>query len=284
VLKGKKTLADPATGSTGGAIGIGQYEVRPVDQAVGFASFAAGGVQRDAYVVAKVTDSEGKVLLQNNGSAGKQVMPPDVAHDVTYALEGVAAWSKRALQGNRPVASKTGTQGQNGSAVNDTDAWMVGYTPSISAAVWMGSDKGNDAIKTAAGKPIYGAGLPGQIWQQFMNTVLKGAPVEKLPTSPVITGDTGTPINPVVVTPTATATSSAPSTQTQAPTSAAATTTPPAPVATTSSAPTTTAPSDTSSPASVGGGLGGVTLPGSGRSSGSKTKGSGGGGGATPTP
>ncbi len=54
------------------------------------------------------------------------------------------------------MASKTGTQGQQDSTVNSTDAWMVGYTPSISTAVWMGSDD-NSAIETAAGAPIFGA-------------------------------------------------------------------------------------------------------------------------------
>ena len=83
-----------------------------------------------------MTDSEGKVLVQNGGSPGDQVMPPDVAHDVTYALTGVAAWSHDALAGGRPSASKTGTQNKAGSTVDNTDAWMVGYTPSISSSVW----------------------------------------------------------------------------------------------------------------------------------------------------
>jgi membrane peptidoglycan carboxypeptidase len=238
LLAGKKTLADAQAGTTGGAIGIGQYEMRTIDQAVGFATFASGGIHRDPYFVAKVTDSTGKSLLTNAGSAGEQVVPSDVAHDVTYALTGVAAWSHDALAGNRPVASKTGTQGQEGSPINDTDAWMVGYTPSISAAVWMGSDKGNDAIVNALGHPIYGSGLPGQIWKQFMDAFLKGKPVEKLPDSPLIKGDTGHPVNPV-------ATKSAP-----VPTHAAEPTKAPAPT-TTTAAPTTTTPATTSTATST---------------------------------
>jgi membrane peptidoglycan carboxypeptidase len=230
LLKGQKTLTQG--GKTGASIGIGQYEVRPIDQAVGFATFAAGGIHRDPYFVAKVTDSQGKVLVTNNGETGKQVMSGDVAHDVTFALEGVAAWSHDSLAGNRPVASKTGTQGLQGSTTQDTDAWMVGYTPSISSAVWMGQDKGNQPITTAAGKPIYGAGLPGAIWKTFMNTILKGTPVEKLPSSPTITGDLGHPYTPVPTpspTPTAAPTSQAPATQQAAPTTAAPTTSAPTP-------------------------------------------------------
>jgi membrane peptidoglycan carboxypeptidase len=247
VLQGKKTLAQD--GATGGAIGIGQYEMRTIDQAVGFATFASGGIHRAPHFVAKVTDSTGKVLLQNNGEAGEQVVPGDVAHDVTYGLTDVAAYSHRSLQGNRPVASKTGTQGKEGSTVDDTDAWMVGYTPSISASVWMGSDQGNAAIRTAGGAPIYGAGLPGQIWQQFMNTVLKGAPVEQLPTSPIIKGDAGHPLHPVQTaapTPTAVPTTAAPATTEAPATSRAPVTTTQAPVT------TTTAPTPTKTSVSPG--------------------------------
>ena len=59
------TVLANTDGVTGGAIGIGEYEMRPIDQAVGFATFASGGIQRDPYFVARVTDSEGTVLLDN---------------------------------------------------------------------------------------------------------------------------------------------------------------------------------------------------------------------------
>jgi len=207
-LVGKTTLADPETGVTGSAIGIGQYEMRPIDQAVGFATFAAGGVHRESYFVAKVTDADGNQLLGPPADEGEQVIPADVANDVTVATEGVAQYSKRALDGGREVASKTGTQGID--RVNNSDAWMVGYTPSISTAVWMGTD-GYDAIIDASGRIIYGSGLPGAIWQQFMNNVLAGTPKENLPDKALIQGDTGEGVTePTTEAPTS---SAAPTTQ-----------------------------------------------------------------------
>jgi membrane peptidoglycan carboxypeptidase len=188
ILDGDNTLADPKTGGTGSGIGIGQYEMRPIDQAVGFSTFAAGGVQRDPYFVAKVTDSSGSVLLENAGDAGEQVIAPNVANDVTFAIEDVAQYSRRALAGGREVASKTGTVGS--SDEDNSDAWMVGYTPSISTAVWMGTD-GYQPIVNAQDRIIYGSGLPGAIWQDFMNSVLAGTPKEKLPDKAQIKGDTG---------------------------------------------------------------------------------------------
>ena len=189
LLLGKPTLANPETGNIGSSIGIGEYEMRTVDQAHGFATFAAGGIERDPYFVAKVADTSGAVLLEYAGDPGEQVIDADVANDVTFALKDVASYSRRALDGGREVASKTGTQGLN--AEDNSDAWMVGYTPSLSTAVWMGNDNPNDPIRNAGGDIIYGSGLPGAIWQEFMNTALAGAPEEELPGEPTIEGDTG---------------------------------------------------------------------------------------------
>ena len=187
-LDGDTTLADPETGGTDSWLGIGQYEMRPIDQAVGFATFASGGIHRDPYFVAKVADNAGAVLLENAPDPGEQVMSADVANDVTFAIKGVAAYSKRALADGREVASKTGTVGS--SDEDNSDAWMVGYTPSLSTAVWMGND-GNAPIVDVRGRIIYGSGLPGAIWQQFMNTVLAGTPKEDLPDKASFQGDSG---------------------------------------------------------------------------------------------
>ncbi|PRY38555.1 membrane peptidoglycan carboxypeptidase [Geodermatophilus tzadiensis] len=234
-LEGSTTLAN-ADGFTGSAIGIGEYEMRPIDQAVGFATFANGGQHRDPYFVSRVTDTEGAVLLEYGGESGEQVLRTEVANDVTFALEGVAQYSRRALDGGREVASKTGTQGLN--ADDNSDAWMVGYTPSISAAVWMGTDA-REPIVNSDEAIIYGSGLPGAIWQQFMDTVLEGTPEEDLPDSPRIRGDTG---NGVPAPETAAPTTTAPPTQAPPTTEAPVTTEAPPPPPTTEAPVTTEAP------------------------------------------
>ncbi|SCX59038.1 Membrane carboxypeptidase (penicillin-binding protein) [Klenkia marina] len=260
-LAGAKTLAN-SEGFTGSAIGIGEYEVRPIDQAVGFATLANGGVRHATHFIQQVTDSEGGVVVSPESvvDAGTQAIPADVASDTTLSTEGVAAYSKRSLDGDRPVASKTGTQGLQGSTSDNTDAWMVGYTPSISTAVWMGSDTPS-AIENASGGPIFGSGLPGQIWQEFMDRVLDGTPVEELPTEQLIDGDTGN--SNAVPDPTTeaprTTEAPAPST-TQAPAPAPTTEAPTTTVPPTTAPPTTAPP--TTQPAPGGGGGGLVPVPG----------------------
>ena len=63
------------TAGTGSAIGIGEYEVRPIDMASAFATFAADGIRRDPYFVAKVTTADGRVLLDHGTATGQQVVP-----------------------------------------------------------------------------------------------------------------------------------------------------------------------------------------------------------------
>jgi membrane peptidoglycan carboxypeptidase len=250
ILDGRTTLADPETGGTDSGLGIGQYEMRTIDQAVGFATFANGGIHRDPYFVAKVASNDGTVLLENAPDAGEQVLSADVANDVTFATKGVAAYSKRALEDGREVASKTGTVGS--SDEDNSDAWMVGYTPSLSTAVWMGSD-GNDPIVDVRGRIIYGSGLPGAIWQRFMNAVLAGTPKEDLPDKPSFQGDTGEGVpEPTTEAPPSTSAAPAPSSETAPPETSVATTTP---TTTATTSPTTPAAGTSGLP--PGGGPGG---------------------------
>jgi membrane peptidoglycan carboxypeptidase len=187
-LDGKTSLAS-SSGTTGSAIGIGEYEMRPIDQAHGFATFAAGGKERDPFFVSTVVDSAGALLVdRKTAGEAQQAVSEEVAHDVTYALTGVADYSNRSLDGGREVAVKTGTQGLDDE--NNSDAWIVGYTPSIATSVWIGTDQ-REPIVNSEGGIIYGSGLPGQIWQTFMNRVLEGTPMEDLPDSSIIKGDTG---------------------------------------------------------------------------------------------
>jgi membrane peptidoglycan carboxypeptidase len=234
-FKGKETLVGQG-GNRGSSIGIGEYEMRPIDQAHGFATLAAGGVERDPFFVSKVTDNSGGVLLENRGDPGEQVIAPDVASDVAYAMKGVAAHADRTLDGGRDVACKTGTQGWGQDGSQNTDAWMVGFTPSISTAVWMGSDE-LAPIRTTGGSPIYGSGLPGAIWQAFMNRVLDGTPEEDLPDEPLIDSDTGEGVPAPVVEPVPTAAPVTAPPTTQAPATTSRTAQP-----TTPSVPTETPP------------------------------------------
>ena len=208
---GKPTLVN-ADGHTGFGIGIGDYAVRPIDQAVGFASFVNGGKRNSPYFVQTVTDAQGEVVYRHKDSSSRG-LDPRVANDVTLTLEPVAQWSGVPLDGGRVSGSKTGTEGieQGPEKGGNSDAWMVGYTPQVSAAVWVGSGDSTHAIKNAFGGAEYGRDLPGRTWQLFMNTYLAGKPNLPMPTKQLITGGTNLAPRPTPTPSKTKSTSSSPS-------------------------------------------------------------------------
>ena len=243
---GAPTLQE-SNGQVASAIGIGLYEVTVKDMASAFATFAAGGVHRTPYFVQKITDANGSVLYEHQ-TEEKQVISAEVANDVSFGMADVAKYSNDALADGRPTAAKTGTV-QLGDE-NNKDAWMVGYTPQLSTAVWIGTEA-SEPILTKEGRIIYGAGIPGKIWQQFMNTALDGTEIMDMPNKALIKGGKSNASTKKSSTKSAPKTTAAPepteeaaepTTQQPAPTTAAPTTSAPPPTTAPSAPATTTAP------------------------------------------
>jgi membrane peptidoglycan carboxypeptidase len=175
-------LPNPSAG-----IALGDKEVRPGDMASAYATFAAQGTYHAPHMISKVMTADGRVLVDNPTAPAQARIDPQVARNVTETMLDVADSSLIPLSGGRPVAAKTGTtqsyvDGQN------NDGWTVGYTPSLSTAVWVGTDD-NSPIKTSAGRPIYGRMVPGSIWQQFMNAAVGNTKPEQFSQFQPIGGD-----------------------------------------------------------------------------------------------
>ncbi|MBM7812254.1 transglycosylase domain-containing protein [Saccharothrix algeriensis] len=171
---------------TGIAIGGGEAQVRPFDMASAYASFAARGVYHEPYFIKKITSADGEPLKQHedvtrSAFGDDQQKSRDIADNVTESLKPVIKYSELDCAGRRECAGKTGTHELPGSAEQNSKAWMVGYTPSLSTAVWMGRDQGNEALVDANGKAIFGSDLPGEIWRKFMDRALEGTQPEKFP-------------------------------------------------------------------------------------------------------
>lgn len=184
-INGKRSMSEPDSTAPGLGITLGQYPVHTIDMASAYATFAADGMRHEPFFVRQYSNSRGTVEYQHVDKprpAFDQTDPDrnsQLARNVTATLTDVARSSQIPLAGGRLVAAKTGTQ-QRGETGNNAAAWTVGYTPSISTAVWVG-DPANTAIKTANGADIFGRGVPGLIWQRFMNSYLMGSPLEIFP-------------------------------------------------------------------------------------------------------
>jgi membrane peptidoglycan carboxypeptidase len=189
---------DGKGGPPNNGIVLGQYQTRVIDMASAYATLAASGVYHQPHFVQKVVNADGQVLFDatNSNNASEQRIPKDVADNVTSAMQPIAAYSNgHALAGGRPSAAKTGTT-QLGDTEADKDAWMVGYTPSLSTAVWVGTVTGDKPLVNKWGSPIYGSGLPSNIWKATMDGALKGTTTESFPKPAEIGGYAGAPAAP----------------------------------------------------------------------------------------
>jgi membrane peptidoglycan carboxypeptidase len=176
-------------------IAIGQYPVRTVDMAQAYATFANQGLYTPAHLVTKVTDAHGNVLYQATQGPkpafdkGDRHHNGQLARNVTASLSDVAEYSGTPLAGNRPNAAKTGTATYRNSGHNMA-AWMVGYTPQVATAVWVGHWNHPAPIygnyKNIKGTnhhyDIYGREEPAYIWQGYMNSYLQNKPVKQFGT------------------------------------------------------------------------------------------------------
>ncbi|MFV9632848.1 transglycosylase domain-containing protein [Mycobacterium neumannii] len=189
---------DGQGGPPNNGIVLGQYQSRVIDMASAYATLAASGVYHKPHFVQKVVNSEGEVLFDasQQDNSGEQRIEKKVADNVTSAMQPIAAYSNgHALAGGRPSAAKTGTN-QLGDTDSNRDAWMVGYTPSLSTAVWVGTTDGTKPLENQWGSPIYGSGLPSDIWKATMDGALEDTESESFPKPEEIGGYAGVPQAP----------------------------------------------------------------------------------------
>jgi len=143
---------------------LGASDVTLLEMASAYGVFASGGVRAAPVAILRVTDSKGKVL-QDALPKRTVVLTPEVAYVMTDLLKGVILrGTGTAANIGIPAAGKTGT------ADDYRNAWFIGFTPNLVAAVWAGNDDDSPMNK------VVGGGLPAQIWAGFMKRATAGTP------------------------------------------------------------------------------------------------------------
>lgn len=157
---------------------LGTVPVTPVDMAVAYAVFASRGIRCDPIAITKVIGRDGKPMDIPDANCHR-VLPKGIADGVSDVLQGVLSKPHATAGGldlTRDAAGKTGS-------VSKYEAWFVGYTPDLAAAVWFGNMEGHNGDKgaitniTVGGKyfpHVYGASIPAPIWHDSMKQALKG--------------------------------------------------------------------------------------------------------------
>jgi penicillin-binding protein 1A len=153
-------------------IALGAGEATPLEMVAAYGTFANQGLRMKPMMITRITDRDGNVIEEDRPEA-KDAIRADTAYLMTTLLRGVVergtAVRARALK--RPIAGKTGT-------TNDfTDAWFIGYEPSLAAAVWVGYDD----KRLSLGRHEEGARAALPIWMDFWAAAMKDKPAEDYP-------------------------------------------------------------------------------------------------------
>jgi penicillin-binding protein 1A len=155
-----------------GVLAIGTQEVSPLEMASAYGVFADHGQRVEPTPVVRILGAHGDTVEDNRTPAGHRVLSEAVADNVTAVLQGVIAkGTGRRADIGRPAAGKTGT------SENWENAWFVGYTPTLSTAVWMGYPRANVSMANVHGVDhVVGGSLPSMIWHDFMAEAVKDVP------------------------------------------------------------------------------------------------------------
>jgi len=148
-------------------LALGAADMRLIEHVSAFTVFPNDGIRIDPHMIRRVTSYDG-ALLEEAHPEVHDVLSPDVARTMTAMLEEVVQFGTaiKAKSIGRPAGGKTGT------TQDFTDAWFIGFTPQITAGVWVGFDDKQISL----GKRETGAQAALPIWMGFVEQGLAGMP------------------------------------------------------------------------------------------------------------
>ena len=155
------------------SLALGSGLVTPMELTAAYAAFPNGGLAVAPRAIVRVLDASGG-LVHESAVQRKRVLPEAVAFQTVSMLRDVVdvgtASSARSLGLRGPAGGKTGTTSEF------KDAWFVGFTTSVVAAVWVGFDQ-----PEPIGSEAFGARIALPIWADFMRRVARALPADEFP-------------------------------------------------------------------------------------------------------
>jgi len=162
-------------------LSLGTTELTPLETAKGFAVYANRGISVPLISVTRIEDRYGKnIITQVQKSEPSKKVSEQTAFIMTSMMRdvvdsGTASYAVRKAAGFRlPCAGKTGTN------TDFKDAWFIGFTPNIAAAVWVGCESPQYSL----GRGQSGSSVAAPIWGSFMNEVYKTREKVQFPAKP----------------------------------------------------------------------------------------------------
>ncbi len=153
------------------SLALGTSDLSLIELTSAYSALANRGVWMPPVAVRYVTDAQGK-LLEEHVPEGREALAPETAYLMTHMLRGVVerGTGQGAKALGRPIAAKTGT-------TNDySNAWFVGFTPSLATGVWVGYDR-----PRSLGRDETGSRVAAPIWIAYMGRILGDTPRDDFP-------------------------------------------------------------------------------------------------------
>ena len=150
-------------------IAIGAVEITLQEQVASYAVFPNDGLRVTPRLIRKVTNADGITLWEDNPEVN-EVIDQQTARTMMILLRAVVqhGTGAAAAQLNHPLGGKTGTTSEY------TDAWFLGFSPSITCGVWVGYDS-----RQSLGEKETGAKAALPIWMNVMRAAIAGKDDER---------------------------------------------------------------------------------------------------------
>ncbi|MCP8853740.1 PBP1A family penicillin-binding protein [Latilactobacillus sakei] len=126
------------------ALGGWQGGVSPYQMASAYTAFANNGELSETHFIRKIVDASGAVIVDNTTPSKSRIMSQKTAKEMTSMMLGVynSGTGRYAKPDGYQVAGKSGsTEVPDSYGYGTKDQWLIGYTPDIVVATWMGYDK-----------------------------------------------------------------------------------------------------------------------------------------------
>ena len=153
---------------------IGAVEVRPIEMAEAYSTFANQGTKVRPFPILRVEDAAGRILWDPEPER-TQVLDPLVARIMISMLQGgvdgIGGTGSTAIRVVAGLPREVVAGGKTGTTNDGADIWFNGFTPNLLATVWFGLDLPQEIYPRATG-----AGAPAPVWGNFMRRVYYGDP------------------------------------------------------------------------------------------------------------
>ncbi len=147
------------------SIALGTGEIPMLEMMQGYTMFPDKGLNVEPILMTRIEDKSGN-LLEEFGSAPKQVISENDAYTMVTLMQGVVKFGTARVLNNYPIPVQRA--GKTGTTDNNADGWFIGYTPELLAATWVGCD---DPFIRIYANNAGGAEMSAPKWGIFMSKV-----------------------------------------------------------------------------------------------------------------